>query len=395
MKHGFKDKVAVVGMGCSKFGVRFEASKEDLVWEAVQECLQDANLDINEIDAFWFGTAMSEWAGVGLSQYLKLKDNKPVTRIENYCCTGTDAFRNACFAVASGAYDVVMAVGLEKLKDSGYSGLNVWQVDGDKTEPDIATPSLFSVLAPAYAKKYGLSKEQLREVLVKIAHKNHYNGSLNPKAMFRKELSLEEIAKSPLAAGPYLTVMDCSGVSDGCSCAIIMRTDDALKRRSDPMYLKGINMVTGNGYGKLHSSYDFTSIRETVQCAQELYQQAGIENPAEQLDLAEVHDCFTITELVLYEDLGLSKRGEGWKDLLDGKFSKDGAFPVNIDGGLKSFGHPIGASGLRMLYECWLQFHGKAGKRQLENPKLALTHNLGGMPYMCLCAMTLVGKELS
>ncbi|MCL2602805.1 MAG: hypothetical protein FWD91_08345, partial [Treponema sp.] len=232
MKHGFKDKVAVVGMGCSKFGVRFEASKEDLVWEAVQECLQDANLDINEIDAFWFGTAMSEWAGVGLSQYLKLKDNKPVTRIENYCCTGTDAFRNACFAVASGAYDVVMAVGLEKLKDSGYSGLNVWQVDGDKTEPDIATPSLFSVLAPAYAKKYGLSKEQLREVLVKIAHKNHYNGSLNPKAMFRKELSLEEIAKSPLAAGPYLTVMDCSGVSDGCSCAIIMRTDDALKRRS-------------------------------------------------------------------------------------------------------------------------------------------------------------------
>ena len=393
MNHGLKDRVAVVGMGCTKFGDRYEASKEDLILEAVKECLEDANLALEDIDAYWFGTFNSEISGVGLSQYLKT-ENKPVTRIENYCCTGSDAFRNACFAVASGVYDVVMAIGMEKLKDSGFSGLNWWIPDGDKTEPEIAAPSVFSVLAPAYAKKYGLGFDELREVLVKISEKNHYNGSLNPKAMFQKAMTPEQIKKSPMAAAPYLTVMDCSGVSDGCACAIIMRTDAALKHRQDPMYVKGVNSVAASGYCKLNIDYDFTSIIETANCAEQLYRQVGIKDPIKELSLAEVHDCFTITELVLYEDLGFSKRGQGWKDLLEGKFSIGGKLPVNIDGGLKSFGHPIGASGIRMIYESWLQFHGKAGKRQLDDPRLGLAHNLGGMPYMGITAITIVGKDL-
>jgi len=393
MNNGIMDRVAVVGMGCTKFGERYEASKEDLIVEAVKECIEDSNIELKDIDAFWFGTFHSEEAGVGLSQYLKT-ENKPVTRVENFCCTGTDAFRNACYAVASGAYDVVMAVGMEKLKDNGYSGLWTADLDCDKTETEIAPPSLFAVLAPAYAKKYGLSYEQLREVLINITKKNHHNGSLNPKAMYQTDFSVEQIAASPWVAAPYLTVMDSSGVSDGCACAIIMRTDMARKHRKDPMYVKGLNIATASGHSKLHSSYDFTSIPEVVNCAQTIYKQVGITDPAKQLSLAEVHDCFTITELILYEDLGFSKRGEGWRDLLDGKFSIGGELPVNIDGGLKSFGHPIGASGIRMLYESWLQFHGKAGKRQLEDPRLGLAHNLGGMPYMGVQGITIVGNNL-
>lgn len=393
MNNGLKDKTAVVGMGCSKFGDRYEASKEALVLEAVSECLEDADLALQDIDAFWFGTVTNEYAGIGLSQYLKT-EGKPVTRIENYCCTGSDIFRNACYAVASGAYDIVMAIGLEKLTDNGYSGLNFWTPDEDKTAPDIAAPAIFSLLAPAYAEKYGLSYDQLREVLMKIAEKNHYNGSLNDKAMFRKAMTMEQIAKSPMAAAPYLTVMDCSGVADGCACAIIMRSDMAKEHRPDPMYVKGLNFVAASGKSKIKSDYDFTSVPETAMCAEGIYKQCGITDPAKELSLAEVHDCFTITELVLYEDLGFSKRGEGWKDLLEGKYSIGGELPVNIDGGLKSFGHPVGASGIRMIYESWLQFHGRAGKRQLENPRLGLAHNLGGMPYMNVSAMTIVGSEL-
>jgi acetyl-CoA C-acetyltransferase len=393
MNAGIKDQVAVVGMGCTRFGARYDAAMEDLIIEAVQECLTDANLTLDDIDAYWFGTAVSTSSGLGLSSALRLQD-KPVTRIENLCGTGTDAFRNACYAVACGAYDVVMAVGMEKLNDNGYSGLVFQQQDIDNTHPEMSAPSVFALLCPGYATKYNVGFEDLRKAMMTVAYKNHYNGSLNEKATFRKVVSMEEIAKSPMIAPPYMTVMDCSGVSDGSACAIIMRSDMARKHRKDPMYVKALNFTADNGRNRTHSAYDFTSVAGTVKCSAELYRQAGITNPAEELSIVEFHDCFTITELCLYEDLGLSERGQGWRDVLEGKFNRDGKLPVNIDGGLKSFGHPIGATGLRMLYENWLQFHGRAGKRQLENPRLGLTHNLGGEPYCCINAMTIVGSEL-
>lgn len=390
---GLKDKVAVVGMGCTRFGERYEASKEDLFVEALTEALNDADMEISDIDAFWFGTFQSETAGTGFSRWMKTQ-YKPVTRIENICCTGTDSFRNACYAVASGAYDVVMAVGLEKMTDSGMSGVSASPSDYDRTDIEIGPPAVFGLLAPSYASKYNVSYEQLREVLNHISYKSHYNGSLNAKAMFRKEVSMEQIKKSPMIAAPYITVMDCSGVADGAACAIIMRTDMAQKRRKDPMYVKAVEIVSGSGHGGLHQDYDFTSVCESAIVADIVYKQAGITKPAQQLDLVELHDCFSITELVLCEDLKLSERGQGWKDVLDGKFDSKGEIPVNIDGGLKSFGHPVGASGLRMIYESWLQFHGKAGKRQLENPKLGLSHNLGGLPWCCVSGISIVGKEL-
>ncbi len=392
MAAGIKDKAAVIGMGCTKFGERFDCNLEDLMLEAIEEALADSGLEFKDIDAFWFGTFTSGMAGLAFSNRMK-SQYKPVTRIENMCCTGLDAFRNACYAVVSGAYDVVMAIGAEKLKDSGYSGLEVPSEDSDRTMPDLTAPARFALIAPAYAHKYGLSMQQMKEVMARIAWKNHKNGSLNPKAQFQAEVPIENILKSPMIASP-LGIMDCSGVSDGAACAIIVRSEDAKKYRPDPMYVKGIQIVAGPGHSEKHQSYDFTTAWETYYAGVAAYREAGITNPREQIDLAEVHDCFTPTELIIYEDLQFSARGQGWKDALDGFFDLDGKLPVNPDGGLKSFGHPIGASGIRMLYESWLQFHGRAGKRQLENPKIGLAHNLGGQPYQCVVGVAVVGKEL-
>jgi len=391
MARGIKDKAAVIGMGCTKFGERFDCNLEDLMVEAVNEALEDAGIEFNDIDAFWFGTFNSGMAGLAFSNRMK-SQYKPVTRIENMCCTGLDSFRNACYAVVSGAYDVVMAIGAEKLKDGGYSGLEVPAEDSDRTLPDLPAPARFAVIAPAYAHKYGLDMKQMKQVMARIAWKNHKNGSLNPKAQYRAEVPMENILKSPMIASP-LGVMDCSGVSDGAACAIITRSEDAKKYRKDPMYVKAVQIAAGPGHSEKHQSYDFTTAWESYYAAQAAYREAGINNPRKQISLAEVHDCFTPTELIIYEDLQFSERGQGWKDTLDGFFDLDGGLPVNPDGGLKSFGHPVGASGLRMLYESWLQFHGKAGKRQLENPRLGLAHNLGGQPYSCVVSVAIVGNE--
>jgi len=239
-----------------------------------------------------------------------------------------------------------------------------------------------------------VSFEDMRDAMATVAFKNHQNGALNPKAMYRKDVSKEAILRSPMVCEPYISVMDCSGVSDGCACAILTATENAKRYRPDPMYVKCAEVASASGFGTFSTDYDYTTVKETVHCAQNAYRKAGITDPAKQLSLVELHDCFTITEIVLYEDLMLSERGKGWRDCLDGKFMRDGQIPVNIDGGLKSFGHPIGASGIRMLYESWLQFHGKAGKRQLENPKLGLAHNLGGYPWENVSSVTIVGKEL-
>lgn len=392
MAVGIKDRVATIGMGCSKFGERYDCSLEDLMIEAVSEALADAGIEFNDIDAFWFGTFQSGLAGISFSNRMK-SQYKPVTRVENMCCTGMDAFRNACYAVAAGVCDIAMAIGAEKLKDSGFSGLALPHVDSDLTAPELSAPAVFALLGPSYAHKYGLSERQLREVLARIAYKNHANGALNPKAQYRAEVPMEKILKSPMIAYP-LTIMDCSGVSDGCACAIVTRTEDAKKYRKDSMYVKALQITAGPAHSERHQSYDFTSVMETRYAAEAAYREAGIKFPKKEISLAEVHDCFTVTELTIYEDLMLSERGTGWQDVLDGVFDRNGALPVNIDGGLKSFGHPIGASGLRMLYELWLQFHNKAGKRQIENPKLGLAHNMGGTPHSCVSAITIVGKQL-
>lgn len=392
-RNGFKDRVAIVGMGCTKFKEHWDCSADDLVVSAMTECLESTGgkVALSDVDAFWVGTQGSGMAGVTVSRPMHV--SAPVTRVENYCATGSDSLRNAAYAVASGAYDVVMAVGVEKLKDSPYSGLTAAWPPSDGTKVDWTAPASFSLLAPAYAKKYGLTERELRDVLTHIAWKNHQNGALNPRAQFRKAVSKETIEKSACVAGP-LGVFDCSGVADGSAAAIIVRAEDAHRYTDNPMYVKALSLTSGTGGGLRESLQDFTTFPEVEQSAREAYEQAGVTDPRNQISFAEVHDCFTPTELVLMEDLGFSPRGTAWRDVLDGVFDLSGALPVNPDGGLKSFGHPIGASGLRMLFECWLQFSGNAGDRQLKDPKLAITHNLGGQPGECVSFVSVVGKEL-
>ncbi len=392
--HGIKDKVAIVGMGCTKFGERWEASADDLLVDAVSECLESVpGIEREDVDAYWLGTMNSGQSGMVLSKPLSL-DYKPVTRVENFCATGSESFRNACYAVAAGAYDVVMATGVEKLKDSGYSGLVRSNAPGDGTAPEMSltAPAAFSLLDPAYTKKYGVDPDRMREAMTHVAWKNHHNGALNDRAQFRKEVPKEKIEGSPLVAG-RLGVFDCSGVSDGAAAALIVRAEDAHRYTDRPMYVKALSMVAGPGSGVIDPDYDYTTFPEVVHSADDAYSQAEISNPRDELSLAEVHDCFTPTELVLMEDMRLSERGTVTDDELAGTFDLDGEIPINPDGGLKSFGHPVGASGLRMLFENWLQFRGEAGDRQIDDPKLGMTHNLGGRPGNCVSFISIVGRE--
>ncbi len=387
--NGIKDRVAIVGMGCTQFGEHWDKGPDDLLIDAAYEAYASAGIDPKDVDAYWLGT-MGQLSGLTLSVPLKIP-YKPVTHVENYCATGSESLRQACYAVASGAYDVAMAIGVEKLKDSGFSGLVVSDPPNDGTLGNMTAPASFSLLAPAYFKKYGLEADQGKDVLSRIAWKNHRNGAKNPKAQFRKEVPLETIKNSPKVADP-LGIMDCSGVSDGSAAAIVVRAEDAHKYTKHPIFIKALSFVAGPGEGPLAQDYDFTTFREVVASARDAYHQAGVTNPREQISMAEVHDCFTPTELVLYEDLGFSPRGTAWKDVLDGFFDLEGELPVNPDGGLKSFGHPIGASGLRMMYEMWLQLRGEAGPRQIADPQLGLTHNLGGMPGRCVSFVSIVGR---
>ncbi len=386
---GICDRVAIVGMGCTKFGEHWNRSASDLLVDAVQDAYGSAGIEPDNVDAYWLGTTGSGISGLTLSEPLKIQ-YKPVTRLENMCATGSEAMRNAAYAVASGAYDLVMAVGVEKLKDSGFSGLTGSAPPGDGTESGMTAPANFSLLAPAYAEKYGVDLETMRDVLTKIAYKNHYNGARNEKAQFQREVPVEKINSSPKIAG-MLGIMDCSGVSDGAAAAVICRAEDAHKYNDNPIFIKALSFVAGPAEGAKRQDYDFTSFPEVVESARDAYEQAGIEDAREQISMAEVHDCFTPTELVLMEDLGFSPRGQAWKDTMDGRFDLDGDQPVNPDGGLKSFGHPIGASGLRMMYEMWLQLRGEAGERQIAEPKLGLTHNLGGAPGRCVSFVSVVG----
>jgi len=392
--HGIADRVAIVGMGCTPFGEHWGKSAEDLLIDAVTGCLASVPaVSQDDVDAYWLGTLGSGQSGLTLSRALAT-GYKPVTRVENYCASGSESFRNACYAVASGAYDVVMATGVEKLKDSGFSGLLRGDPPGDGTASELSmtAPAAFSMLDPAYCARYGVDPADMRAAMTHVAWKNHVNGARNPKAQFRAEVPKEKIEAAPKVAG-RLGVFDCSGVSDGAAAALIVRAEDAPRYTDRPVYVKALSLVAGPGMGALDPDYDYTTFPEVVRSVEDAYAQAGVTDPRRQISLAEVHDCFTPTELVLMEDMGFSDRGQAWKDILAGDFELAGRLPINPDGGLKSFGHPVGASGLRMLYEAWLQFRGEAGDRQLDHPRLAMTHNLGGRPGSCVSFVSLVGGE--
>jgi len=391
--HGIRDQVAIVGMGCTPFAEHWDRSFDDLVIDATAEALASAGLDRQDPDAYWLGTAQSGMSGITLARPLQLQD-KPVTRVENFCATGSEALRAAAYAVASGAYDIAVAVGAEKVKDSGMQGLNAEPPPNDGTLRTLTAAAMFSMVTPAYGQRYGVDDTTLRDVLARIAVKNHANGARNPRAQFRREVTVDAVCQAPVVAG-RLGVLDCAGVADGAAAAVVVRADDALQFTDRPLYVKALAMVAGNGSGLIDPTYDYTHFPECAAAAADAYRQAGITDPRRQLALAEVHDCFTPTELVLMEDLGFSARGQAWRDVLDGVFALDGELPVNPDGGLKSFGHPVGASGLRMMFECWLQLRREAPPdRQVDVGRgMALTHNLGGYPGEMVSFVSVLGIE--
>ena len=395
--HGIRDRVAIVGMGCTRFAEHWDKGLDDLLLDATGEAFASAGVTKDDVDAYWLGTAQSAMSGITLARPLEL-EGKPVTRVENYCATGSEALRQAAYAVASGAYDMAMAVGVEKVKDSGYQGLNAFPIPNDGTNRTLTAAAMFSMVAPAYAKKYGVDPAELKRVLARIASKNHHNGARNPRAQFRREMSVDQLCAMPAVAG-QLSVFDCAGVADGSAAAIVVRAEDALRYTDMPLYIKALSFVAGNGSGLTDPDYDYTTFPEIVACAADAYQQAGVADPRAELAMAEVHDCFTPTELVLMEDLGLCERGTAWKEILAGAFDLDGDLPVNPDGGLKSFGHPVGASGLRMMFEAWLQLRGEAPEERristYGSRDLALTHNLGGYPGEMVSFVSILGTTPS
>jgi acetyl-CoA C-acetyltransferase len=392
MSGNLRDKIAVIGMGCTNFGELWDTSADDLLINSVHEAVASVpGLELPDIEAFWYSTLATGHSGLPLSRALKIE--APVTRVENFCASGSDAFRNAAFAVASGVYDVAMAVGVEKLKDSGYSGLTLSEAPSDNTAPEISNPAAYAMLPDVYAKRYGVDSGSIRDALTHIAWKNHGNGAKNSRAQYRSVVSKDRINAASKVAGD-LSVFDCSGVADGSAAAIIVRAEDAHRYTDHPMYLKGLSLHAGSSDGSATAESDYYSFSEVVTCAAQAYAQAGITDPSTQISFAEVHDCFTPTEMILMEDLGFSTRGEAWKDVLDGQFDPGGRLPVNIDGGLKSFGHPVGASGLRMMFEVWLQYRREAGDRQLDDPGLALVQNMGGLPGEFVSFVSIFGPEL-
>ncbi len=396
MAKGIKDKVAIIGMGCTRFGERWDCGTEELMVEAFSEALTDAGVSREQIEMAWLGLFMQEQSagksGLPLSMALRLP-NIPVTRVENMCATGTEALRGAVYAVAAGACDVAMAVGVEKLKDTGYPGLPERSKGtfDDLWLPNQTAPGAFAQLASAYQSKHKCDAKDLKRAMAHVSVKSHDNGLLNPKAHLRRAITEEQAMNAPMIAAP-LGLYDCCGVSDGAACAIVTSVEKAKEMGiTDMVTVKAMQLAPSNGFEMSTTGWDGSYLETTRIAAARAYKEAGIKNPEKELDMTEVHDCFSVTELVVMEDLGLCEEGRAINAVLDGKFDRDGEVPCQIDGGLKCFGHPIGASGLRMAYEIYLQLQGKAGDRQLTSPSLGLTHNLGGHPFRNVASVSVFG----
>ena len=397
MATGIRDKVVIAGMGCSRFGERWDMSSDMLMVEAFTEALADAGIDKGRIEAAWLGSALDDVnvgnSAIPLATALRLQ-NIPVTRVENMCATGTEALRGAVYAVAAGAVDVALALGVEKLKDTGFGGLPIRTKGAvnDLWMPYGSAPGTFAQLAGAYAAKHGIQPADLKRGMAHVSWKSHQNGALSDKAHLRKPVEMETILNAPMVADP-LGLYDCCGVSDGAACAIVTTPEIARGLGKDTLVaVKAVQVCASNGWESQYGEWDGAHVRNTRVAAGRAYEEAGITDPKRQIGLSEVHDCFSITELVTMEDLGLSDEGRAAYDFLDGRYDRDGASPAQVDGGLKCFGHPVGASGLRMAYEVYTQFLGRAGERQLADFHFGLTHNLGGQPANSVSSVSVFGR---
>ncbi len=375
-RESIRDKTAIVGVGCCAFGENWDKSPSDMIVDAAYEAYADAGIEKpqEEIQAVFTGSLYTTVGPLECSDALKLF-NIPVTMVSNYCATGTDALRCGVMSVAAGLYDTVLVVGYDKPKDRGVSGPSV-MLDGVRSLP--RTPAgWFSLCAATYFKKYGAGREDL----ARIAVKNHHNGTLAPNSFLKREITVEEALAGRMISWPF-GLYDCAAQTDGAAAAVIMRADLARQRRDDAVLVRGVAIKSGPNPQK-DPGNDFLSWKPTAWAAEEVYAMAGIGDPSREIDIAQVHDCFTLTELLSYEDLGFCEKGTAPEHIASGRFELSGDLPVNTDGGLKAFGHPTGATGVRMVYENVLQLQGRAGDRQVPGASTALSHNIGGHPTVC------------
>jgi acetyl-CoA C-acetyltransferase len=379
--NGNDDDVVIIGAASSKFGEFFDKGYEDLVREATFAALIDAGITIEDVDAAWLGTAFSYTysdqgnAGTSLAEPLGLR-HLPVSRVAAYCASGLDAVRQATAALKARTCDVALVVGAEKMRDVGPRGSLVMQ-HVDRGHPIVSkgrtAPGMFGLVA----ERYGAVYENPRAGMTAVAVKNHAFGRLNDRAHFQKDVSASQVEASPRLSGP-IGLLDACPTTDGAAALILTRRDHAGARRA--ALVEGIAMSNDMGYftAQYSGRFDFLGFESTRNAASEAYAQAGISDPFSQIDVAEVHDCFTITEIVNYEDLGFCGRGEGLDFVLDGTANLGGSLPVNTSGGLKACGHPIGATGVRMVVDILDQVWNRAGVRQVSGAKRGLAHALGG-----------------
>jgi acetyl-CoA C-acetyltransferase len=389
-------EVAVVGCASTTFGVLHERGYLDLLAEAALGAVADAGLEPADVEAAWLGTAepvlsgLVGDAGTAVAEAIGFAP-RPVTRVANFCCTGMEAVRAAALDVAAGEHRLVLAVGAEKMRDVSSRGSLVART-ANLTHPTLAkgrtAPGQFALLATRYMHEHEVGLE----TLARVAVKNHAHAALNPKAHFREPVTVEQVLAAPRVAEP-LGVLDCTPTTDGAAAVVLAPLEWARRHAPRHAVIRGIAVAVTDGYYATfyHEEEDFLGFRATREAARSAYRQAGLRDPRAELDVVECHDCFTITEIVNYEDLGLCGRGEGAALLESGATAAGGVIPVNLSGGLQACGHPVGATGARMIGEIVDQVTGRAGARQVPGARTGLAHTLGGPGVVS--AVAVVGAD--
>lgn len=371
-------EVAIIGVGITKFGELWNKSLRDIFIESALKALDDCSVSITDLDSIYIGNFSSglfvgqEHLGSLLGDYLGCP-NTPATRVESACASGALALKQAFLEVASGFSDIALVGGVEKMTDidTGEATFGLAAAADREYEAfhGVTFPGLYALIALRHMFEYGTTREQL----AKVAVKNHKNGAKNPYAQFPFEVSLDQVLNATLIADP-LRLLDCSPISDGAASVVICPLERAKEFTSKPVKIIGVGHATDSI--SLTTRDSITTLRATVEAGKRAYQMSGIK--PEDIDFAEVHDCFTIAEICAAEDLGFVKKGDGGKAVEEGLTDITGKIPINPSGGLKSKGHPVGATGIAQIYEVVTQLRGEAGERQVKNAKIGLTHNLGG-----------------
>jgi acetyl-CoA C-acetyltransferase len=370
--------VAIIGIGLTKFGELWDTSFRQLIVEAGVRATEDAGIDGKQIDGMYVGN-MSAGQFIQQEHTASLIVDHaglvpiPCTRVEAACASGGLALRQAVIAIASGIHSIVVAAGIEKMTDilTGQTTGALATAADQEWEAYVGTtfPGLYALMARRHMHYYGTTEEQMAMVAVK----NHHNACLNPCAQYHNEITVKDVLESTPITSP-LKLLDCSPITDGGACVILAPAEIAREYTDTPIIVSGTGQASDAL--SLHDRLSLVSLRASARAAEMAYKMAGVE--PSNIDLAEVHDCFTIAEIMAIEDLGFCKKGEGGKLTEEGETALDGRMPINTSGGLKGKGHPVGATGIAQAVEMVSQLRGEAGKRQVDGAEVGVIHNVGG-----------------